>query len=114
MKSNPKTFSKPESNQWRLVPSEAINAGANVRKMNDKALEYLNRVISEHPGTPWAYLAKVELSDPLGWEWVEGHMPVAQMAGGDQKRGPQFAAEEERRQQERQRQQKKTVSRPKL
>lgn len=114
MKSNPKTFSKPESNQWRLVPSETINAGANVRKMNDKAQEYLNRVISEHPGTPWAYLAKVELSDPLGWEWVEGHMPIAQMASGDQKRGPEFAAEEERRQMERQRQQKKTVSRPKL
>lgn len=115
MKSNPKKFEKSESNQWRLVPSETISAGANVRKMNDRALEYLNRVISEHQGTPWAYLAKVELRDPLGWEWVEGHTPIAQMAdAGDQKQGPQFAAEEERRQQERQRQQKKNVSRPNL
>ena len=115
MKSNPKKFEKPESNQWRLVPAETINAGANVRKMNDKALEYLNRVITEHPGTPWAYLAKVELRDPLGWEWVEGHTPIAEIAAAGQNRTPQFAAEEEqRRQQERQRQQKKNVSRPKL
>ena len=116
MKSNPKKFEKPESNRWDLVPAESINAGANVRKMNDKALEYLNRVITEHPGTPWAYLAKVELRDPLGWAWVEGQTPAAQMAAnGPQERTPQFAAEEEqRRQQEQQRQQKKNVSRPKL
>ena len=115
MKSNPKKFEKPESNRWDLVPAESINAGANVRKMNDKALEYLNRVITEHPGTPWAYLAKVELRDPLGWEWVEGHTPIAQMADAGQNRGPQFAAEEEqRRQQERVRQQKRTRSLPKL
>lgn len=50
--------------------------------MNDKALEYLNRVITEHPGTPWAYLAKVELRDPLGWEWVEAHTAVAAMGEG--------------------------------
>lgn len=116
MKSNPKKFEKPDSNRWDLVPAESITAGANVRKMNDKALEYLNRVITEHPGTPWAYLAKVELRDPLGWEWVEAHTAVAAMGeGGAAARGPQFAAEEEaRRQQERQRQQKKNVSRPKL
>ena len=115
MKSNPKKFEKPESNQWSLVPAESVNAGAHVRKMNDKALEYLNRVITEHPGTPWAYLAKVELRDPLSWEWVEGHTPIAQMADAGQNRSPQFAAEEEeRRQQEQKRQQKKNISRPKL
>ena len=116
MKSNPKKFEKADSNQWRLEPSENINAGANVRKMNDKALEYLNRVITDHPGTPWAYLAKVELRDPLGWDWVEAHTAIAQMGdGGAQARTPQFAAEEEqRRQAERQRQQKRSVSRPKL
>lgn len=115
MKSSPKPFKKSDSNQWRLEPSDSINAGANVRRMNDKALEYLNRVMTEHPGTPWAYLAKVELRDPLGWEWVEGHVAIAEVAQGDQQRTPQFAAEEEeRRQQARQRQQKKNDSRPKL
>jgi hypothetical protein len=32
---------------------------------------YLNRVIKEHPGTPWAYLAHRELTTPLGWKWTE-------------------------------------------
>ena len=114
MKSNPKIFEKSDSNQWRLEPSEFISGGSNVRKMNDKAMEYLNRVITEHPGTPWAYLAKVELRDPLGWDWVEGHTEIAQAAAGDQQRSPQFAAEEERRQQEQIRQQKRTRSLPKL
>ncbi len=110
MKSNPKPFTNPESNQWRLEPSSTINAGANVRRMKDRALEYLNRVITEHPGTPWAYLAKFELRDPLGWEWVEDHMDIAEVAESDP--GPQFAAEEEQSRQ--QRQKKKADSRPKL
>lgn len=115
MKTNPRQFKNPENNQWRLEPSDSINAGANVRRMNDKALEYLNRVIAEHPGTPWAYLAKVELRDPLGWEWVEGHMAIAQVADANQPRTPQFAAEEEqRRQQEQMRQQKRVRSLPNL
>lgn len=110
MKSNPKPFTNPENNQWRLEPSATINAGANVRRMKDRALEYLNRVITEHPGTPWAYLAKFELRDPLGWEWVEDHMEIAEVAESDP--GPQFAAEEEQSRQ--QRQKKKADSRPKL
>lgn len=115
MKTNPRQFKNPENNQWRLEPSDSINAGANVRRMNDKAQEYLNRVIAEHPGTPWAYLAKVELRDPLGWEWVEAHIAIAQVADANQPRTPQFAAEEEqRRQQEQMRQQKRVRSLPNL
>ena len=114
MKSNPKRFEKSESNQWRLEPSETITAGASVRRMHDKAVEYLTRVINEHPGTPWAFLAKVELDDPLGWEWKEATMQIAQMNGGGAN-GPQFAPEEERRrQQARQRQQLMEKSKPKL
>jgi hypothetical protein len=114
MKTSPKKFEKPGSNQWLLKPSEEINAGANVRRMNDKALEYLNRVVNEHPGTPWAFLAKIELSEPLGWDWEEGTMPVAQMAQVVDRNSPQFAAEEERRQQQRERQRKIEANRPKL
>ena len=114
MKSNHKRFEKTESNQWRLEPSETITAGASVRRMHDKAVEYLTRVINEHPGTPWAFLAKVELDDPLGWEWKEATMQIAQMNGGGAN-GPQFAPEEERRrQQARQRQQLMEKSKPKL
>ena len=32
---------------------------------------YLNRVVKEHPGTPWAMLAKNELDHRLGWVWKD-------------------------------------------
>ncbi len=115
MKSNPKRFEKSDSNQWKLEPSEEINAGANVRRMHDKALEYLNRVINEHPGTPWEFLATMELNDPLGWKWKEGQMAVPAMNGGNGERGPQFAPEEEaRRRQQQEMQRKKEASKPKV
>ncbi len=114
MKSSPKKFENSGSNQWVLNPSEEINAGANVRRMNDKALEYLNRVVDEHPGTPWAFLAKIELSEPLGWEWKEHTMQVAAMVVEVDRNSPQFLAEEERRQQQRERQRKMEDSKPKL
>lgn len=115
MKSSPKRFEKSDSNQWKLEPSETINAGANVRRMHDKALEYLNRVINEHPGTPWAFLATMELNEPLGWEWKEGTMEIAAMNGGDGNRAPQFAPEEEARRREQQEmQRKREASKPKI
>jgi hypothetical protein len=116
MKSNPRRFEKAGSNQWNLDPSDKIEGGANIRKMHDKALVYLNRVIDEHPDTPWAFLAKMELSDPLGWQWREGQMEVPQMGGGgNNARAPQFAPEEEeRRRQQREMQRKREASRPKV
>jgi hypothetical protein len=116
MKSSPKPFEKQGSNQWKLEPYEDISAGATVRKMHKQALEYLNRVIDEHPDTPWALMAQVELSEPLGWQWVEGTMQIAAMnGGGNNGNNPQFAPEEiERQRQERERQKKKNASRPKI
>lgn len=96
MKANPKTFTNPTNNQWRLEPSPEITAGADVKKMAGKAQELLKRVIDEHQGTPWELLATRELSKPMGWEWKESHYtPPAMMAnrGGDQKQGPKFIEE---------------------
>ncbi len=116
MKANPKRFANADNNQWRLEPSEEITAGAAVKRMHDKAMGYLNRVVNEHPGTPWAFLAQVELRDPLGWKWVEGRVELPGMGGGnDGNNAPQFAPEEEqRRAMERQRAQKRNTSRPNL
>ena len=114
MKASPKSFEKKGSNQWILQPSDQINAGATVRKLHKKALEYLTRVIDEHPGTPWAFLASAELGDPMGWEWKEGTMEIAPNAMSQDRNSPQFAAEEEARREERKRQQKMAASRPKL
>ena len=92
-----------------------MNGSATVRQLNKKAVEYLTRVIDEHSGTPWAFLASVELGDPLGWEWKEGKMAIAanNMGGGNDR--PQFAPEEEaKRAEQRKRQQKMAASRPNL
>ncbi len=103
MKSSPRPFEQEGSNEWILSPADVSDAGAAVRKMHDRALEYLNRVIDEHPGTPWALLAQVELETPLGWEWSEGMRRIARPEQRPDRNTPQFAAEEARRQEQRRR-----------
>lgn len=71
MKVSPKAFEKKNSNQWALRPSDEISGGIAVKKLSETAREHLSRVVDEHPGTPWADLAALELSTPMGWEWVE-------------------------------------------
>jgi hypothetical protein len=107
MKLNPKTFEKPDSNRWRLVQSQEISGGPPVRKLAKKAEDYLNRVINEHPGTPWAMIAQRELNTPLGWEWQEFKQasPVMQQTPNNNDPARLQLAEEERKRQ----QQKKMV-----
>ncbi len=74
MKVAPKTFQDPQNNTWVLVPAEEGTAGPRIDKLVQKAKEYLNRVVEEHPGTPWEILAKEELSQPMGWQWKERYV----------------------------------------
>lgn len=87
MKVAPKKFERQGSNQWRLVASREITSGANVKKLANRATEYLKRVVDEHPGTPWEKIAERELSQPLGWEWKENQYnpPAMNRGGGDEK-----------------------------
>ncbi len=73
MKGQPKNFQKKDSNEWRITPSKTINAGQAVKKLERQATMYLQRVMDEHPDTPWARLAERELAIPMGWEWQEGN-----------------------------------------
>ena len=116
MKSQPQTFSKPGSNQWRLKPSDNILGGPAVRKLQKQAVAYLTRVVDEHPGTAWALLAEVELSEPMGWAWEEASIQIASNnRGGNNANRPQFAPEEERRMREqRARNRRREMSVPKL
>jgi len=86
MKSSPRSFKKKGSNAWRLIPSRKITTGPSVKKYAKQASLYLNRVIDEHPGTPWARLAEQELSQPLGWDWRELTIARQQRRGSDGKR----------------------------
>ncbi len=87
MKSTPKTFEDKDNNHWRLVPSPEVDSGAAVKKIARKATEYLTRVMNEHAGTPWALMAERELSVPMGWEWREYRVNLAQ-AGQRQNNTP--------------------------
>ena len=92
MKGQPRKFDKAGNNQWRLVPSRDINSGATTKKLANRAMEYLKRIVDEHPNTPWQMLAERELGTPMGWEWKEGHYDPNAGRGmaGPQKAGPKI------------------------
>jgi hypothetical protein len=117
MKVSPKPFEKENSNQWVLRPSDEITGGAAVRRIAETARQHLARVIDEHPGTPWAEMAAIELSTPMGWKWVEQNDLVARF--GPRAADPEvarllLAEEEERRRQRPPAEPPKPRERPKL
>jgi hypothetical protein len=66
-----KTFANPGSSRWLLEPANENAAGSVLDKMAKKSRIYLQRVVAEHPGTPWAAVAARELRYPAGWKLVE-------------------------------------------
>jgi hypothetical protein len=70
------TFEDKDSDTWVLRSADEITVGSNIEKMANQAKDLLNRVIEQHPDTPWALLAKRELRDPVGWKWTERHTGV--------------------------------------
>lgn len=78
MLANAKTGLKPKdprTNIWNLEPSDEVTAGSRMAKFAAKAREYLQRVVDEHPNTPWALMAQRELDTPIGWKWIEEYDP---------------------------------------
>ncbi|QDU29117.1 hypothetical protein ETAA8_42240 [Anatilimnocola aggregata] len=72
----------PKSNTWTLKPDDEISVGSALQKVADRARMYLERVVKDHEGTPWAMLAQQELKDPLGWKWEESFTDVSPMRQG--------------------------------
>jgi hypothetical protein len=66
-----KTFANADSTRWVLEPADEIAAGSTLDKMAKKSRAVLQRVVTEHPGTPWAALAERELRYPAGWKLTE-------------------------------------------
>ena len=64
-------FKNPKNNTWTLQPADDVQVNSKLAGLAKKARGYLRRVVEEHPGTPWAHLAKKELESPLGWKWTE-------------------------------------------
>ena len=70
-------FKNPGSDTWKLVRSHKVSGvGSQVEKMAAQARAYLERVVGDHPGTPWAMIAQEELEMPLGYEWQEARSGV--------------------------------------
>ncbi len=68
-------FPNPAHNTWQLQPADEIPAGSPLQKLSEKARFYLQRVVDEHPQTPWALIAHQELRQPLGWRWLSDFTP---------------------------------------
>src|SRR5690606_34871899 len=66
-------FENSQNNTWVLQPADEIVVGSRLEQLAEKSRTYLKRVVDEHAGTPWAYLAERELNQPLGWKWVEAY-----------------------------------------
>ena len=66
-----KTFANASSSTWIIEPADAYETESTIKKLAERAKTYLQRVIDEHPGTPWARIAEAELASPMGWTWKE-------------------------------------------
>jgi hypothetical protein len=78
-------FKDPKNDTWVLEESRDLSkAGSQTEKAAQQATMLLERVVRDHPGTPWALLAGEELKRPLGYEWKERHTGVnnPKMDGG--------------------------------
>jgi hypothetical protein len=76
-------FKNEKNNTWIIEPADTITVGSQLEKMAAKSKMYLERVVNDHPGTPWALLAKKELENPLGWQWKEEFTNLAPQGNGD-------------------------------
>lgn len=61
----------PENNHFEIIPAPDVVDDPQLAELTAKSRVYLERVIQEHPDTPWALLARKELDEWLGWEWKE-------------------------------------------
>jgi hypothetical protein len=80
------TFTNSRNNTWVLEASSELDLNDPLDEAAEKARVYLQRVIAEHPDTPWALLARSELDTPFGWTWTEDFTdltPRSSAGGGD-------------------------------
>ncbi len=77
-------FKDPKNDTWVLKPSHDVSAtGSQTAKLAKQCRTYLERMVKDHPGTPWAFLAAEELKTPLGYAWSETYTGVNKPKMGD-------------------------------
>ena len=70
-------FKDEQSDTWELRPSDSVTVSSALAKDAADAKKYLERVVAEHQGTPWAVDAEKSCKQPFGWEWHEAFTDVA-------------------------------------
>lgn len=91
-------FKEEQNDTWVLRSTDLVGTSSALAKDAEDARRYLQRVIDEHPDTPWALEAQRELRDPLGWEWQETFTDVTgRMAQADVPRPAPERPEEPRK-----------------
>jgi hypothetical protein len=81
-------FNNPKNNTW-VLQADDHQANSPLEKTATKARNYLQRVVEQHPGTPWALLAAQELAHPLGWKWDETYTKIRPLNNSQGPRPPQ-------------------------
>lgn len=71
-------FTAERKDTWLITPTDQIATGSRAEAEAAEAKAYLQRVVDEHEGTPWAYLAGRELARPLGWQWKDAFRNLAE------------------------------------
>lgn len=74
MKTTPRRFENSENNAWRMSPDKEIHFSEKAKDAAADAVGLLEKVVKDHPDTPWAALAQRELRDPLGFKWIETYV----------------------------------------
>ncbi len=64
-------FARPDSRFWVLQCAATTNESSALQNLVSRARSHLQRVVDEHPQTPWAKIAQYELETPMGWQWTE-------------------------------------------
>ncbi len=94
-------FTNDKNNTWILRHDQEVSTGSQLAKDAKQAEAYLQRVVTEHPGTPWALLAEKELQTPLGWKWTEQFTdlspPRNTVAAGNNNAPPRPAQNEQKK-----------------
>jgi hypothetical protein len=70
-------FQSEGNDTWELAPIDTANISSALAKDAETAKKYLERVVADHPDTPWAYDAQRELMLPLSWRWQESFSNIA-------------------------------------
>lgn len=76
LKFEPSKDEERPNNTWVLRPANTVETGSRGEKLAEKAKAYLQRVVADHPDTPWAMIAERELATPIGWSWKQTYTPV--------------------------------------